>query len=91
MFLRKQKEIDRLNKRCVELAEQLRDSNFENKQLKELRLMEVRNNTKILEQNNKKTELIQKIEGLLIGNKYNKADAVLNKIKELVRDYQSKN
>ena len=91
MFLRKQKEIDRLNKRCVELAEQLRNSNFENKQLKELRLMEIRNNTKIAKQNNEKTELIQKIESLLIGNKYNKADAVLNKIKELVRDYQSKN
>ena len=48
MFNSKQKEIDRLNARCVELAQQLRDSNLENKQLKELRLEAVRNNTKIL-------------------------------------------
>ena len=30
MFNRKQKEIDRLNERCIELARQLRDSKLEN-------------------------------------------------------------
>lgn len=91
MFNKKQKEIDRLNSRCVELAQQLRDSNLENKQLKEVRLIEVRNNTKILKQNNKKTELITRINELLNANKYNNEKVVLNKIKELVKDYHTKN
>lgn len=63
----------------------------EKEQLKEVRLMEVRNNTKILEQNNKKEELIKKISNLLSSNKYNNEKVILNKIKELVKDYQLKN
>lgn len=62
----------------------------ENKELKQIRILEVRNNTKILEQNNRKTKLINKIKELLEINKYNRVDVVLEKIKELVRDYQSK-
>ncbi len=90
MFNKKQKEIDRLNARCVELAQQLRDSNLENKQLKKIKLLEVRNNTKILEQNNKKTELINNIAKALYCNvKTDKQK--LDKIKELISDYQSQN
>ncbi len=90
MLNRKQKEIHRLNERCVELAQQLRDSNLENKQLKEIRLLEVRNNTKILEQNNKKAELINNIAKALYCNiKTDKQK--LEKLKELVSDYQSIN
>jgi hypothetical protein len=41
-----------------------------------------------LEENN---ELIKRIEKLVSSNKYNNEKAVLNKIKELVSDYQSIN
>ncbi len=91
MFNRKQKEIDRLNSRCIELATELRDTKLKNKQLEGARFLDVRNNTKILEQNNKKVELIKRIKELLDCNKYNNAELILNKIKELVRDHQSKN
>lgn len=91
MFNRKQEKIDELNARCVDLAQQLRDSKLENKQLKEIRLFEVRNNAKILEQNNVKAELIKRITDLANANKYNNEKAVLDKIKELVSDYQSIN
>lgn len=36
-------------------------------------------------------ELIKRIEGLISSNKYNNEKAVLDKIKELVSDYQSLN
>lgn len=36
-------------------------------------------------------ELIKRIEGLISSNKYNNEKAVLDKIKELVSDYQSIN
>ncbi len=62
----------------------------ENKELKQIRILEVRNNTKILEQNNRKTKLINSIKEILEINKYNRVDVALEKIKELVRDYQSK-
>lgn len=91
MFNRKQEKIDELNARCVDLAQQLRDSKLENNQLRNIRLAEVRNNVKILQQNNVKTELIERITDLANANKYNNEKAVLDKIKELVSDYQSIN
>lgn len=69
----------------------LKRAEKEIKELKQIRLQEVRNNTKILEQNNKKTEVISRIEYLVNANKYNNEKAILNKIKELVNDYQSIN
>lgn len=41
-------EIDESNSRNVELARQVRDLSFENKQLKDLRKQEVHNNTILL-------------------------------------------
>jgi len=69
----------------------LKEAEKEIQELKEIRLQEVRNNTKILEQNNKKVELIKRITDLVNSNKYNNEKAVLNKIKELISDYQSQN
>lgn len=91
MFNRKQKEIKRLNKEYKELKRELEDTKLENRESKEIRLLEVRNSTKILEQNNIKTELINSIKELIEINKYDNEKAVLSKIKELVRDYQSNN
>ncbi len=63
----------------------LKEAEREILELKQIRIQEVTNNTKILEQSNKKTELINKITDLVNSNKYNNEKAVLNKIKELVK------
>ncbi len=91
MFNKKQKEIKKLKKECKNLKRQIDDIKLENKELKQIRLLEVRNSTKISEQNSIKTKLINSIEELLEINKYDNEKAVLSKIKELVHDYQSKN
>ena len=65
------KEIDRLNQRNVELARQVRDLNFANKDLRF--------------ENEEQNELITRIRSLVSCNKYNNEKAILDKIKELVR------
>ena len=65
------KEIDRLNKRNVELARQVRDLNFANKDLRY--------------ENEEQNELIVRIRNLVSCNKYNNEKVILDKIKELVR------
>lgn len=87
----KRKEIERLNSRCIDLARQLRDSNLENKNLKEIRILDIRNNVKLSEQNNRKTQLIKDIDKLVNSSKCNNEKVVFNKIKELISDYQSQN
>lgn len=67
----KRKEIDRLNQRNVELARQVRDLNFANKDLRY--------------ENEEQNELIVRIRNLVSCNKYNNEKAILDKIKELVR------
>lgn len=91
MFSRNQKEIERLSKKCGKLEKQIEDVKEENAELKQIRLQEVRNNTKILKQSNKKDELIKSIEKSLEINKYGNDKIALNKIKELISDYQSQN
>lgn len=71
------KEIDRLNQRNVELARQVRDLNFANKDLRY--------------ENEEQNELIVRIRNLVDCNKYNSEKVILNKIKELVSDNQSSN
>ncbi len=86
MFRRKEKQS------LLEAREKaLKEAEKEIQELKQLRLQELRNNTKILEQNNKKVKLIKRITDLVNSNKYNNEKAVLNKIKELILDYQSEN
>ena len=65
------KEIDRLNQRNVELARQVRDLNFANKDLRY--------------ENEEQNELIVRIRNLVYCNKYNNEKVILSKIKELVR------
>lgn len=71
------KEIDRLNQRNVELARQIKDLNFANKDLRY--------------ENEEQNELITRIRNLVNCNKYNSEKVILNKIKELVSDNQSSN
>lgn len=91
MFKKIQSLIKARNKSLINAENKVEELTRENKELKQIRLQEVINNTKILEQNNKKTELIKRITDLLNSNKYSNEKAVLNKIKELVSDYQSIN
>lgn len=87
----KRKEIERLNSRCIDLARQLRDSKLENEKLKEIRTLDIRNNVKLLEKDNKKTQLIKDIDKLVNSSKCSNEKVVFNKIKELISDYQSQN
>lgn len=47
MFGRKQKEIERLSQRCLELGEKLKEKNVENKKLKEKIQNDTNSNTNI--------------------------------------------
>ncbi len=96
MFFRKQKEIDRLNARCSELAGMVRDKN---NRLKEER----KNNLLILEENKEARQensdlrceidelkgTLKRINNLIICNQYDNNQAIKNKIIELTSDYQS--
>ena len=83
--------IDDLNSRNVNLARQLRDLSFENKQLKDLRKQEVHNNTILVKENMKLQDLLKDVADRTIACPVDSEKIVLNKIKELVRDYQSQN
>lgn len=83
-IIRNVKKIDKLNKRNVEVARQVRDSNKEN--------LAVHNENKDLRfENEEQKELIERISKLASCNKYNNEKAILDKIEELVEDYQSNN
>lgn len=83
--------IDESNSRNIELARQLRDLSLENKELKELRRQAVHNNTILVKENMKLQDLLKDVADRTIACPINSEKIVLNKIKELVRDYQSKN
>lgn len=83
--------IDDLNSRNVNLARQLRDLSFENKQLKDLRKLDVHNNTILTKENTKLQKLLKDVADRTIACPVDSEKVVLNKIKELVRDYQSQN
>lgn len=84
-------EIDESNSRNVVLARQVRDLSFENKQLKDLRKQEVHNNTILVKENMKLQDLLKDVADRTVDCPLDSEKIVLNKIKELVRDYQSQN
>lgn len=84
-------EIDESNSRNVELARQVRDLSFENRQLKDLRKQEVHNNTILVKENMKLQDLLKDVADRTVDCPLDSEKIVLNKIKELVRDYQSQN
>ncbi len=79
------------NKSLINAENKVQELTKENQILRQKRLQDVRNNIKILEQENKKIELIKRITDLVNGNKYNNEKVILNIIRELVTDYQSQN
>ncbi len=85
-----QTEIDESNSRNVELVRQVRDLSFENKQLKDLRKQEVHNNTILVKENTKLQKLLKDVADRTIACPVDSEKIVLNKIKELTRNYQTK-
>ena len=75
MFNRKQKEIDSLNARCVELARMIRKLKNENSDLK----CEI----------DEKEDTLKLINKLMTSNQYEHDQVIRNKIIELTSDYQS--
>lgn len=89
MMKAKENEIQELTNKVAKQDKLLEEQRDEIRTLKQERQCDVRNNTKILEQNNKKTELINNV--IYALGKYKEPTVVIHKIKELVHDYQSKN
>lgn len=75
MFSRKQKEIDNLNARCVELARMVRNLKNENADLR----CEI----------DEKEDTIRLVNKLTTCNQYENDQVIRNKIIELTSDYQS--
>lgn len=75
MFSRKQKEIDSLNARCVELARMIRNLKNENADLR----CEI----------DEKEDTIRLVNKLMTCNQYENDQVIRNKIIELTSDYQS--
>ena len=76
--------IDRLEKRSTELARQVRDLNLENASIKE-------DNKDLRFENEESKNLLQEIADRAFTCPLDSEKIVLDKIKELVRDYQSEN
>ena len=76
--------IDRLEKRSTELARQVRDLNLENASIKE-------ENKDLRFENEENNNLLQEIADRAFTCPLDSEKIVLDKIKELVRDYQSEN
>lgn len=75
MFSRKQKEIDNLNARCVELARMVRNLKNENADLRS--------------EIDEKEDTLKLINKLMTSNQYEHDQVIRNKIIELTSDYQS--
>lgn len=88
MFNSKQKEIDKLKARCVELIQQLRKSKLENKQLKKLRLEWIRNNTDMLNINREQNKILHEIATITTQNTYGSIENNYRKIKELSKNFE---
>ena len=76
--------IDRLEKRSTELARQVRDLNLENASIKE-------ENKDLRFEKEESINLLQEIADRAFTCPLDSEKIVLDKIKELVRDYQSEN
>ena len=96
MFKRKQKVIDELNARCVELARMLKKKNEELTTAKNNNYLIIKENEKIrIEnvdlrcENDDLRYALRQINKLMTCNTYNNETILKNKIKELTSDYQS--
>lgn len=96
MFFRKQKEIDRLNARCVELAKMVKDKNDRLKEERKNNLLILEENKEARQENSdlrwkidELEDILKRINNLMTCNQYDNNQAIKNKIIELTSDYQS--
>ncbi len=96
MFFRKQKEIDRLNARCVELAKMVRDKNNRLKEERNNNLLILKENKEAIRENSdlrceidELKDTLKRINNLITCNQYDNNQVIKNKIIELTSDYQS--
>lgn len=86
IFNKKQKEIDSLNARCVELAEMLKEAKEEVKIQKHNNELIVLENEKIKKEKEILVITMKRINLLMTCNQYENSQAIKNKIVELTRD-----
>lgn len=96
MFNRKQREIDSLNARCVELARMVKDKNEELKIQRHNNELIMQENEKAKEENralrneiDELTDTVKRINLLMTCNQYDNNESLKRKIIELTSDYQS--
>lgn len=96
MFNRKQNEIDRLNARCVELAEMVKEKGQELKISKNNNCLIMQENAKVRaenadlrSENDELRDILRQINKLMTCNTYNNETTLKHKIIELTSDYQS--
>lgn len=96
MFNRKQKEIDSLNAKCVELARMVKDKNEELKIQRHNNELIMQENEKAKEENralrneiDELTDTVKRINLLVAYDGYENNEAFRRKLKELTSDYQS--
>lgn len=96
MFNRKQKEIDSLNSRCVELARIVRKKNEKLKIERHNNELILRENKKIENENadlrceiDELKDTIKLINKLMTSNQYDNNQVIRNKIIELTNDWKS--
>lgn len=82
------REYDRLKEKTIELIEQIKNLNKENTVLKKLREEEAHNNVILVNENKKITMLLDEIIDKIFYCPIDSEKIVLNKIKELVHDYE---
>ena len=83
--------INASRKALDEAETKIKELTIDCKELREIRKEQTHNNTILLNKNRELTELLNKVNEVATSNTYNNDKMVLNKIKELVQDYQSKN
>lgn len=90
MFFRKQKEIDRLNERCVELAKMVKEKNDRLKEERNNNLLILEENEEARQENsdlmceiNELKDTLKRINNLITCNQYDNNQAIKNKIIEL--------
>ena len=96
MFNRKQREIDSLNARCVELARMVKGKNEELKIQRHNNELIMQENEKAKEENralrneiDELTDTVKRINLLMTCNQYDNNESLKRKIIELTSDYQS--
>lgn len=83
MFNKKQKEIDKLNTRIVELAQMLKEKDDDLRMQKHNNYVIMKENEKVRNENADLRDTLKRINQLMTINQYNNAEALKRKIIEL--------